>query len=93
MEFWVDNVLASASFGDTVKFIGTTTEALRQVAANPGGLYYASAPEVVPQCTVKPLPIGRTADQLVAPQQPLVGADACPAQRNQLNPTVFQQGD
>ncbi|MCG8365163.1 MAG: PstS family phosphate ABC transporter substrate-binding protein, partial [Pseudanabaenales cyanobacterium] len=94
VEFFVANVLAEEPFGSAVKFIATTTEALRQVAANPGGLYYASAPEVVPQCTVKPLPIGRTADQLVAPYQPpLVQPNACPAQRNQLNTTVFQQGD
>ncbi|MEQ9369155.1 MAG: hypothetical protein RIG63_09000 [Coleofasciculus chthonoplastes F3-SA18-01] len=40
-------------FGATVEFIPTTTQALRALADNPGGIYYASAPEVVPQCTIK----------------------------------------
>ena len=94
VEFFVDTVLAGEPFGNQVKFISTTTEALRQIANNLGGLYYASAPEIVPQCTVKPLPIGRTTTQLIAPyQEPLVTPAACPAQRNQLNASVFQQGD
>ena len=93
IEFFVENVLEGKPFGPTVQWIATTTEALRAVSANPGGLYYASAPELVPQCTVKPLPIGRNVSELVAPYtEPLIATSACPSQRNQLNSTAFQNG-
>lgn len=91
IEFFVENVLEGENFGTNVEFIPTTTQALRKVADNLGGIYYASAPEVVPQCTVKPLPLGRTADALIAPyQEPFVPLSQCPNQRNQLNAAAFQ---
>jgi phosphate transport system substrate-binding protein len=94
IEFFAENVLEKRPFGANVQFIPTTTQALRAVAANPGGIYYASAPEVVPQCGVKPLPLGRKADQMVPPyQSPLIAAAQCPAQRNQLHTAAFQSGE
>ncbi|MBD1931513.1 MULTISPECIES: PstS family phosphate ABC transporter substrate-binding protein [Cyanophyceae] len=93
IEFFAENVLQGQNFGANVQFIGTTTEALREVATNPGSIYYASAPEVVGQCTVKPLPLGRTSDQLVPPyQEPFVPLEQCPTQRNGLNSSAFQSG-
>ena len=80
-------------FAPNVKYVSTTTQGLRQVSQTPGALYYASARAVVGQCSVKPLPIGRTADQFVAPyRQPLVTPQQCPAGRNQLNTEAFQNG-
>jgi phosphate transport system substrate-binding protein len=94
VEFFISNVLQEESFGSTVELVPTTTQALRRLSDSPGGIYYASAPEVVPQCTVKPIPVGRTADQLVPPyQEPLIRPEDCPAQRNQLNNAAFQNGD
>jgi phosphate transport system substrate-binding protein len=94
IDFFVENVLEKKPFGANVQFISTTTQALRAVAANPGGIYYASAPEAVPQCGVKPLPLGKKPDQLVPPYQlPLIAAAQCPAQRNQLNAAAFQSGE
>lgn len=93
VEFFAENVLAGDSFGSGVQFVTNTTQALREVAANPGGVYYASAPEVVGQCTTKPLPIGRQPNELVAPyQEPLVPASQCPGRRNRLNAAAFQSG-
>ena len=93
IEFFAANVLKKQSFGSTVQFIGTTTEALRKVAADPGGLYYASAPEIIEQCTVKALPLGLESNQLVPPyREPFVPLSQCPAQRNQLNQRAFQDG-
>jgi len=43
-------------------------QALRKLAGSPGGIY-ASAPEVVPQCTIKSLPLGRKPGELVSPYQ------------------------
>ena len=81
------------SFGSNVQYVYSTTEALRKVNSIPGGLYYASARGVVPQCSVKPLPLGRTATQLIPPyREPLVAPEQCPRQRNQLNTTVLKNG-
>ncbi|MBG1264293.1 PstS family phosphate ABC transporter substrate-binding protein [Nostoc commune] len=94
VEFFVENVLNKEKFGANVSYIGTTTEAIRKVAAIPGGIYYASAPEVVPQCTIKSLPLGRTSGQFVPPyQEPFVPLSECPNKRNQLNTQAFRSGD
>lgn len=93
VEFFVNNVLGGETFGSVVTYIPTTTQALREVATNPGGLYYASAPEVVEQCTIRPLPIGKKPNEFVPPyQEPRVLPEQCPAQRNQLNAAAFQSG-
>ncbi|MEM8545728.1 MAG: PstS family phosphate ABC transporter substrate-binding protein, partial [Cyanobacteria bacterium P01_H01_bin.119] len=93
VEFFVDVVLGGQSFGSAVQFINTTTEALNQVSANLGAIYYASAPEVVGQCTIKPLPLGRETDQLVPPYaEPYVPPASCPGQRNQPNAQAFRDG-
>lgn len=93
IEFFYENVLEKEKFGTNVQFIPTTTEALRELAKNEGGIYYASAPEVVPQCTVKSLPIGRKPNEFVAPyQEPLVSQDQCPQKVNKLNADTFQNG-
>ncbi|MBW4615732.1 MAG: PstS family phosphate ABC transporter substrate-binding protein [Desmonostoc vinosum HA7617-LM4] len=94
VDFFIENVLKKDNFSTNINYVGTTTEALRKVAATPGGIYYASAPEVVPQCMIKSLPIGRTSNQLVLPyQKPLVTQSECPAKRNQLNTQAFRSGD
>ena len=94
VEFFVENVLNKENFGANISYIGTTTEAVRKVAVNPGAIYYASAPEVVPQCTIKSLPLGRTSGQFVPPyQEPFVPQSECPGKRNQLNTQVFRSGD
>ncbi|MEH1792399.1 MULTISPECIES: PstS family phosphate ABC transporter substrate-binding protein [unclassified Nostoc] len=94
VEFFVENVLNKENFGNNVSYVDTTTEAVRKVAANPGGIYYASAPEVVPQCIIKSLPLGRTSSQLVPPyQEPFVPPSQCPNKRNQLNSQAFRSGD
>jgi len=92
-EFFITNVLGGESFAETVKFIPTTTEALRAIANNPGGIYYASAPEVVEQCTIKPIAIGLTSDALIQPyKNPLIPPENCPQQRNQIDHIVFKNG-
>lgn len=91
VEFFDDNILGGEKFGENVQYISTTTEALREVGKNTGGMYYASAPEVVGQCSVKSLPLGKTADKLVPPyQEPFVPLSECSQKRNQLNAPAFQ---
>jgi phosphate transport system substrate-binding protein len=94
VEFFEENVLRGEEFAPNVQYILTTTQALREVGKNPGGIYYASAPEVVGQCSIKPVPIGRTADKLIPPyQEPLVTVSECPQKRNQLNVDAFKSGE
>ena len=93
VEFFVSTVLNGQSFGPNARIIGTTTEALRALSANVGGIYYASAPEVVGQCTTKPLAIGLKSNRLIAIHQgALVPPAQCPTQRNQINPEVLLDG-
>lgn len=94
VEFFIDNLLLGEKLGTNIKIVGDTTSGLRKVASDPGGIYYASATEVVPQCHIKPLPIGHQADHLVPPyQEPMVTLSQCPNQRNRPNRTAIQSGE
>jgi phosphate transport system substrate-binding protein len=92
VELFLEQVLGGQSFAANVQMMPSTTEAVRKLAATPGGIYFGSAPEVVPQCSVKPIAIGRSADKLVSPYQGNL-ATQCPQQRNQLNETAFRGGE
>ncbi|GET43551.1 PstS family phosphate ABC transporter substrate-binding protein [Microseira wollei] len=93
VELFLENVMQGQAFSANVEFVPTTTEALRRLATSPGGIYFASAPEVVPQCTIKPLPIGRQAGEFVPPYlEPFVPLSQCPGKRNQLNVQAFLSG-
>jgi len=93
VEFFISEVLGEQPFGSNVVMVRDTTDALRRVAATPGGIYYGSAPEIVGQCSVKPLPLGRQPNTFVPPYQPpYVEPQRCPAERNRLNHRAFQDG-
>jgi len=93
VEIFVQDILGGQGFGNNVEFVSTTTQGLEKVSLSLGGIYYASAPEVVPQCSIKPLPLGRTQQQYIAPyQEPFVTASLCPGKRNKLNIEAFQSG-
>ncbi|MBW4576829.1 MAG: PstS family phosphate ABC transporter substrate-binding protein [Aphanothece sp. CMT-3BRIN-NPC111] len=95
VELFVEEILGGSGqkFSSNVEFVPTTTQALSKLAGSLGGIYFASAPEVVPQCTVKPLPLGREAGKFVPPyQEPFVPLQNCPGKRNQLNIDAFQNG-
>lgn len=93
VEVFIQDILGGQSFSSNVEFVSTTTQALQRLVRSPGGIYYASAPEVVPQCTIKPLPLGRASGAFTPPyQEPLVPASQCPSKRNQLNTKAFQTG-
>jgi phosphate transport system substrate-binding protein len=93
VELFVQDVLGGQAFAQNVEFVSTTTQALKKLANSPGGIYYASAPEVVPQCSIKPLPLGLSQGQFVAPyQEPNILPADCPSKRNKLNIEAFQSG-
>lgn len=96
-EFFKENILKTQDYGANVVLIPTTTQALNRVGKRPndGGIYYASAPEVIHQCIVKTLPIGRhVGSTFITPYQDApVPANKCPGQHNQLNLEALQNGE
>ena len=91
VQYFQEDILNGESFSSGLTILGTTTEAIRFVGATPGAIYFASAPEIVGQCTVAPLPIGTSARELVPPyRSPYVPSSDCPSRRNELNLEAFQ---
>ena len=92
--FFQETVLNEENFGSRVKYLDSTTQALRQIDSISNGIYYASASEIVGQCTVKSLAIGATQDSLVAPYKgKMISPTQCPQQRNQINQPAFAEGN
>jgi phosphate transport system substrate-binding protein len=84
--FSTNSDLKGQALGSNVQYVYSTTEAVRQLSKIPGSVYYASARSVVPQCSVKALPLRGTSSKLIAPyREPMVSPEQCPRQRNQLN--------
>ncbi|WP_299493720.1 PstS family phosphate ABC transporter substrate-binding protein [Acaryochloris sp. IP29b_bin.137] len=90
-DYFQEYVLQNEPFSSTVVPIYSTTDALRQLNRTNGGIYYASAAEVLYQCIGKPIPLGLSSDKLIPPQQ---GASTqnCPSTRNQPNLAAFRDG-
>ena len=86
--------LSGQPFGKNIEIVPNTTQGLQKLAQTPGGVYYASAALVVPQCRVKALPLLKQPGQWVSPyQEPLVPQSQCPERHNQMNVRAFQRGD
>ncbi|MCC5607294.1 phosphate ABC transporter substrate-binding protein [Nostoc sp. CHAB 5834] len=63
-EYFQEKVLEKEAFAPSVEpYAIDTTTAIRKVAQTPGGIGYATASEVCPQSSVKPLPIGKEANK------------------------------
>ena len=92
--FFVRTILDDADFGANVEIVNEITSTLRRIAEVPGSIYYASASLVVPQCTVKTLPIASAEGRPFVPpyQTPFAAIEDCPQQRNQLNLETFRNG-
>lgn len=87
VKFFQEEVLKQKNFSEKVKFISNTTEGLNEINQNYRGIYYASASEIVPQCSVKPLPIGYDTKHLIAPYKgELISREQCEQnKRNKVN--------
>ncbi|MEM8610612.1 MAG: substrate-binding domain-containing protein [Cyanobacteria bacterium P01_H01_bin.105] len=89
VKFFSQTILDGEVLATRVQRSNSTTNAIRLTANTPGAIYFASAPEVVGQCTVKPISI----DQQPPYQLPYVELQTCPNQRNQPNLQGFESGD
>ncbi len=86
--------MGGQAFSPQVEFVSTTTQALKKLADSPGGIYYASAPEVISQCSIKPLALGGMPGQyIVHYQESFVVPNECLDQHNKLNIKAFQSGE
>ncbi|MEO0757395.1 MAG: substrate-binding domain-containing protein [Cyanobacteria bacterium J06648_16] len=93
VQFFQTKVLEGAAFASTLQQANTTTEALRLVADTPGSLYFASSPEIVNQCTIKPLALQSGNPPAIPPYQPpFVPLANCPNPRNQTHLEAFESG-
>ena len=80
--------------GSNVQYVNSPSEALRKVSQTPGGVYLGSARAIVPQCTVKPLALGTSSDNLVNPYMgELVEPNECPQKRNNVNNKAIENGN
>jgi phosphate transport system substrate-binding protein len=91
VELFAEQVLGGQSFGANLQVVPTVTQGIRRLAKTPGGIFFASAPELVPQCSIKSLSIAREARKFVAPYQGNpVPPDQCQNRRNQINTEGFR---
>lgn len=93
--YFLESILRTETFGENVLFVGDTTTGLRQVLDDPGGIYYASAPEIVDQCSIYAIPIApqEQPDNFVTPfASPWRTGEACLEQENTVNKIAFRDG-
>lgn len=89
-KFWQKAILANQEFNSRVNLVDSTTIALREVNSKPGGIYFASASEIIPQCTVKSLALGLNSQSFISPaQEEIITPEKCPQQRNSVNIKAF----
>ncbi len=93
VSFFADNVLGDEDFGRNVIFVRDTTDGIRKVSSSIGGIYYATTAEMIPQCKIKSLPVGRTPESLISPyQKPFIPLSRCPQKRNKVNKQDLRNG-
>ncbi|HEY9704809.1 MAG TPA: substrate-binding domain-containing protein [Allocoleopsis sp.] len=93
-EYFFEQFLEKKPFGKNAELAYNTTMGIHNVAKEPGGIYYASAAEIIGQCAIKPLPIGENKHKFVTPYKlPYIKSEDCPKFRNKLNIDLFRNGE
>ncbi len=92
---FIDRVLGGEPLNSkVVKFVNSTTAGVNHLYNNLGGIYYASAAELVPQCGIRPVALQNEQGNFIPPYQGnLVPPESCPKQRNQVNREAFKNKD
>ncbi|MEM7065626.1 MAG: substrate-binding domain-containing protein [Cyanobacteria bacterium P01_B01_bin.77] len=94
-KFFLEDVLDTNTYGENVVFVENTTTGLRQVLGDRGGIYYASAPEIVNQCSIYAIPVALQSqpDVFVPPFADVwETGQACISQPNTINRNAFRDG-
>lgn len=85
VDFFIENVLGQQPLGSDVKIARDATDTIRQTAAAPGGISFATTSEAINQRTIRILAIGKGGSQsFVSP----CGDDACTS----ANEKAFSDG-
>jgi ABC-type phosphate transport system substrate-binding protein len=96
-EFFQENILGDRAFSDRVIFIDNKKQILKDFdrPENKGGIYFASAREIIGNCQLKPLPISRRSiDNFISPYLgTLASPERCQQQPNKLNLEAIGSGD
>lgn len=95
-QYFLESIVDADTYGNTVTFVGDTTTGLRQVLNNRGGIYYASAPEIVNQCSIYAIPIAtqNQPDNFIPPYTaPWRTGNECLEAKNTVNQDRFRNGD
>ncbi len=90
--FFEHHVLHDQPFSNNVQYVYSITDGLKQLKNTPGGIYYGSASQIVPQCSAKSLPIANNQGRFIPLYvTPVVPPENCPQQRNQINLVVIEK--
>jgi phosphate transport system substrate-binding protein len=94
VNYFQDKVLQGQPFGNNVKYVNSTTKAIRVLNDTPGAIYFGSAPLVITQCQVQTLAIGQTPQSLTLPYQTIGqrSASDCQNQTLRVKTEVLQNG-
>jgi ABC-type phosphate transport system substrate-binding protein len=80
--------------GKNAVSVSTPQEVIQKLAETPGGFNVNTASILVPQCSIKTLPVKNASGKFVAPyKEPLVSPTDCRVQPNQVNVEVFKSGE
>lgn len=91
VNLFFQKVMQGDAYGDQLNYFPNMTAALRQLAHSPGGIFFGSAGEIVNQCSIKTLAIGKDSQSWIPPYRlPYVTPSECPLRRNQINTEAFQ---
>ncbi len=87
-------IILDREYIDTnVKLTTSTSEALKIVATNRGAIFYESATEIIPECSVKAISIGSDARNLISPYQEIPKSSKdCLTKAHTVNNKSFQDG-
>jgi ABC-type phosphate transport system substrate-binding protein len=96
-EFFQQNILGNQSFSDRVIFVDNKNQIFENLNQPEyrGGIYFASATEIVSNCQLKSLPISRRSTNLfISPYRgELNPPEKCQKQPNRLNLEAIENGD
>lgn len=95
-EYFLSSIVDAEAYGANVIFVDNTTIGVRQVSNDRGGIYYATASEIVNQCSIYAIPVAPQdlPDTFVLPFANTwrTGQD-CLNQANTVNKPAFRNGD
>lgn len=95
-KYFLDSVVGADSYGENVTFVKSTTAGVQKVLNDKGGIYFASASEIVKQCSIYAIPVAidNQPDKFIPPfAESWRTGDSCLQQANTVNNQEFRTGN